>query len=185
MLVGMSRVEEELIESQVDILGGKFDMVVRVGRNTARLLNGVRTYRLTIFRGHGRGIDLLVKESGYIGTGPISLLILNRRLKVIGVFDVELEQFGHIGRILASLSRSIFEILQYLLVEIWLFTANSDNTISIFASHFRAARSKRRVVERNGRSGRRIEPGFFGPVVLPFKGDLFTAPQLAYEVNSF
>lgn len=104
--------EGELIEAQFDILAGKFDMVVRISGNTGRLLDGVRAYHLTIFRGHGRGIDLLVEESGYIASSPIFLLVLNRRLKVIGVLDVELDQFGHIGWILASLSRSIAEIFQ-------------------------------------------------------------------------
>src|SRR5438309_2351895 len=120
----MSRVEEDLIEAKVDVLGGKFDMVVRVGGNTARLLDSVGAYHLTILFGQSRSIDLLVEQSRYIGTGPIFLLVLNRRLKVIGVFDVELDQFRHIGRVLASLARAVLETLQYLLVKIWLFAAN-------------------------------------------------------------
>src|SRR5438477_486175 len=62
---------------------------------------------------------------------------------------------------------------------------SSDDAIAIFTGYPGAARSEGGVVDRNRRSRRRIEPGFFGPVVLPFKGDLFTTPKLAYEVNSF
>ena len=161
-------------------------MIFGVGRVTGYfVLNRIEADHFSILRSHGGSVNLLVIEGGHIGTSPIFALVLNGRFKVVGVFNVEFHEPGHIGRVLTGLAGSLLKALDDLLEGVSLPVTSGDDAIAIFTGHPGAARSKGGVVDRNRRSRRRIEPGFFGPVVLPFKGDLFTTPKLAYEVNSF
>jgi len=72
----MSRMEVEMVEAQVNILHGKFDMIISAGRDAGRLFDRICTDYLAILRGHLRRVDFLIKQRRNISAGPVFLLVM-------------------------------------------------------------------------------------------------------------
>src|SRR6266516_1996137 len=71
------RVEDQVSEANLDIFLCEPDMIVRVSRDAAQFLDGIRPNCLTVLLGHFRRIDFLIKQRRDICPCPVFPVHLN------------------------------------------------------------------------------------------------------------
>src|SRR6266566_4883118 len=87
-------------------------------------------------------------------------------------------------RVLAFFASAVFEIFDYLLVQVGLFAANGDQAIAVFTGELCTIGDQRRNINRDRRGRRSKELRLARLVVLAIVGNLLAAPQGADEINS-